>query len=104
MVVAVSFVVAGICAICCFRSKIKTWLYNKSSEIYESRSGSSIASNEQTRNNKLFDVFVCYCHQDEEFVDHTLAPTLEHGATSYRYANNNNFWSRAFQAKFHQKN
>ena len=39
---------------------------------------------EQARNNKLFDVFVCYCHHDSEFVDHTLAPTLEHGATSYR--------------------
>jgi len=48
-------IVAGICAICCFRSRIK-----------------------------LFDVYVCYCHEDEEFVDHTLAPTLEHGATSYR--------------------
>ena len=33
---------------------------------------------------KLFDVFLCYCRVDEEFVDHTLAPTLEHGATSYR--------------------
>ena len=77
---------AGISAICCFRSKIKNWLYNKSSEIYEARcsaGSSSIDSNEQTRN-KLFDVFVCYSREDEEFVDHTLAPTLEHGATSYR--------------------
>ena len=86
VVVALIVIVAGICAICCFRSRIKTWLYNKSSEIYESRSGSSIASasNGDQNRNKLFDVYVCYCHEDEEFVDHTLAPTLEHGATSYR--------------------
>ena len=41
VVVAIVVVVGGICAICCFRSKIKNWLYHKSSEIYESRSASS---------------------------------------------------------------
>jgi hypothetical protein len=64
-----------------FRSKIKTWLYNKSSEIYDSSRGSCISDQGKA---KLFDVFLCYCREDEEFVDHTLAPTLEHGATSYR--------------------
>ena len=43
VVVAAVVLLAGICAICCFRHRIKTWLYSKSSEIYESRC-SSIAS------------------------------------------------------------
>ena len=64
-----------------FRKKIKTWLYNKSSEIYDSSRGSCISEQGKA---KLFDVFLCYCNMDGEFVDHTLAPTLEHGATSYR--------------------
>ena len=89
VVVAAVVLLAGICAICCFRHRIKTWLYSKSSEIYESRC-SSIASenrggaNPQTNPNKLFDVFIGYCREDTEFVDQSLAPTLEHSSTSYR--------------------
>jgi hypothetical protein len=82
VVVALAVVVCGAFAICCYRGRIKNWLYNKSSEIYESRSASSITS--EASRNRLFDVFICYCREDEEFVDHTLAPTLEHGATAYR--------------------
>lgn len=82
VLVAFSVVVCGFLAICCYRARIKNWLYNKSSEIYESRSGSSIVSD--GTQNKLFDVYISYSSRDAEFVDHTLAPTLEHGNTSYR--------------------
>ena len=89
VIVSLVFIIGGISAICCFRSNIKTWLYSNNSEIYDSSRGSSISDQQnqgQTTGGKpkLFDVFVCYCRADEEFVDHTLAPTLEHGATSYR--------------------
>lgn len=83
VIVSLIFIIGGISAICCCRNRIKTWLYNKSSEIYDSSRGSSISDREQAKS-KLFDVFICYSRADEEFVDHTLAPTLEHGATSYR--------------------
>ena len=88
VVVAVVVLLAGVCAICCFRHRIKTWLYSKSNEIYESRC-SSIASENRVGSqgqqpNKLFDVFIGYCREDEEFVDQSLAPTLEHSSTSYR--------------------
>ena len=85
VVVAVVVLLAGVCAICCFRHRIKTWLYSKSNEIYESRC-SSIASENRggSQQNKLFDVFIGYCREDEEFVDQSLAPTLEHSSTSYR--------------------
>lgn len=81
-------IICCISAVCCYRGQIKTWLYNKSSEIYDSTasrgSSSAISDRDQANKSKLFDVFICYCKGDEEFVDHTLAPTLEHGATSYR--------------------
>ena len=82
---AVIVLVAGFLTVCVYKSKIKNWLYTKSHEIYESRSGSSIVS-EGTHplQNKLFDVYVSYSSKDSDFVDHTLAPTLEHGATAYR--------------------
>ena len=81
----------GFLAVCVYKAKIKNWLYNKSSEIYESRSSSSsiVSASENTNsatihNNKLFDVYVSYSIRDAEFVDHSLAPTLEHGPTAYR--------------------
>ena len=91
VVVAAVVLLAGICAICCFRHRIKTWLYSKSSEIYESRCSSIASENHRVANgssnsaaNKLFDVFIGYCREDTEFVDQSLAPTLEHSSTSYR--------------------
>ncbi len=88
VLISLIFVISGILAICCCRGKIKTWLYNKSSDIYDSSRGSSISDGIKAHPNadqsKLFDVFICYCRADEDFVDQTLAPTLEHGATSYR--------------------
>lgn len=80
VIVIVLFLVA-----CLFRSKIKNWLYNKSSEIYESRSGSSVHSGGSCYSqNKLFDVYISYSIKDSEFVDHNLAPTLEQGSTAYK--------------------
>jgi len=85
VVVAVVDLVAGFLTVCVYKSKIKNWLYAKSHEIYESRSGSSIVSDgTQALQNKLFDVYVSYSSKDSDFVDHTLAPTLEHGSTAYR--------------------
>ena len=93
--VATLMLIFGILAVCVFRQSIKTWLYNKSSSIYDSNSCtnqtpsiSSINSNNQQQ--KLFDVYVSYSLNDSEFVDATLAPTLEHSpgsgasSTSYR--------------------
>ena len=83
--------IIGFLTVCVYKAKIKNWLYNKSSEIYESRSSSSsiVSASENTNsatihNNKLFDVYVSYSIRDSEFVDHSLAPTLEHGPTAYR--------------------
>ena len=76
-------------AACVFRKRIKDWLYNKSSEIYESRCGSVHSANStayysQQQQNRLFDVYISYSTKDSEFVDQSLAPTLEHGDTSYK--------------------
>ena len=81
----VCFIVAMLVVICVFKARIKNWLYNKSSEIYESRSGSSVASgNSCYAQNKLFDVYISYSMKDADFVDQSLAPTLEQGATSFK--------------------
>uniref|UniRef100_A0A0K2TAB3 Tolllike receptor 6 [Tribolium castaneum] n=1 Tax=Lepeophtheirus salmonis TaxID=72036 RepID=A0A0K2TAB3_LEPSM len=78
----------GFLSLCVFKSKIKTWLYDKSTEIYESsrRSNTSTVSLGEANvgASKLFDVYVSYASQDCDFVDQSLAPTLEHGNTSYR--------------------
>ena len=90
-----SVLVVGILAIFVFRRHIKSWLYAKSSEVYESRYNSSIGSSlpashhhqhiQQQNETQLFDVYISYAKADADFVDHTLAPTLEHGArTTYR--------------------
>eukprot|EP00095_Tigriopus_kingsejongensis_P011072 maker-scaffold23_size669530-snap-gene-4.7 protein:Tk11072 transcript:maker-scaffold23_size669530-snap-gene-4.7-mRNA-1 annotation:"slit homolog 2" len=85
-IVALVVVVVVVCLlVCLFRVKIQTWLYNKTSEIYDSRSGSSIHSvGSCYAQNKLFDVYISYSIKDADFVDQNLAPTLEHGATSYK--------------------
>ena len=86
VIVAAVILVLGFLAVFVFRKSIKTWLYSKSSEIYESRSGiSSVNSSNSTyAQNKLFDIYISYSVKDADFVDQTLAPTLEHGATSYK--------------------
>ena len=85
VILAVVVLVAGFLTVCVYKSKIKNWLYAKSNEIYESRSSSSIVSDGALAvQNKLFDVYVSYSSKDSDFVDHTLAPTLEHGSTAYR--------------------
>ncbi len=80
-------------AVFVFRAKIKSWLYAKSSEVYDSNRVSSAASStagggsvygQQQAANRLFDVYVSYSIKDVEFVDQSLAPTLEHGASSYK--------------------
>ena len=85
--VAVVVLLAVFCTVCVFRARIKAWLYHKSSEIYESRSGSSSIASGNTATyaqNRLFDVYITYSAKDVDFVDQTLAPTLERGATSYK--------------------
>merc|ERR1739848_697267 len=42
VIIAIVVLVGGAFAICCCRGRIKTWLYNKSSEIYESSRASSM--------------------------------------------------------------
>ncbi|TRY62943.1 hypothetical protein TCAL_07279 [Tigriopus californicus] len=88
IVVAVCVLVLGFFAIFVFRANIIAWLYNKSSDIYEQRSGASSSSAQSTSSTysqgKLFDVYISYSMQDTDFVDQTLAPTLEQGSTSYK--------------------
>ncbi len=91
---SISVIVVGFLAIFVFRKQIKTWLYNKSSKEYESRYNSSVgtASGLETsttiqsgETTKLFDLYVSYAQSDSDFVDHSLAPTLEHSPhTTYR--------------------
>ena len=86
-----SVIIVGLLAICVFRRHIKSWLYAKSSEIYESRYNSSLGSSlpphhitnagvTSTANSdtNLFDVYISYAKADSDFVDQNLAPTLEH--------------------------
>ena len=84
--VAAVILLALFMTVCVFRAKIKAWLYHKSSEIYESRSGSSSIASGNTlyAQNKLFDIYISYSVKDFDFVDQSLAPTLERGATSYK--------------------
>ena len=88
-------VVLSLClAACLFRSKIKRWLHNKSSDIYDSRCGSSSVHSglggggslvyANGANNRLFDVYISYSNKDADFVDQSLAPSLESGATAYK--------------------
>ena len=90
--VAVIMLILGILAVCVFRQGIKNWLYNhgsvcNKSSIYggsmEPQSDlSSSGESSNANGNKLFDVYVSYCAEDSEFVDTTLAPTLEHGGNT----------------------
>ncbi len=78
-------------------------LLRSPSDIYDSRCGSSSVhsggggslvyagggggNNSHTLSslgNKLFDVYISYSGKDSEFVDQSLAPALESGATSYK--------------------
>ena len=94
-----SVIIVGLLAICVFRRHIKSWLYAKSSEIYESRYNSSLGSslpphitNGTTStatvngvDTTLFDVYISYAKADSDFVDQNLAPTLEHGGNGSTY-------------------
>ena len=83
---ACSVIVIGFLAVFVFRTHIKTWLYNKSSKDYESRYNSSIGTDSGLDDNttitsaepKMFDLYVSYAKANSDFVDHNLAPTLEH--------------------------
>jgi hypothetical protein len=87
IVMAIITTILVILAVFVFRAKIKAWLYAKSSEVYDSRAGSSTASTggslygQQQQQNNLFDVYISYSMKDTEFVEQTVSPTLEHGAT-----------------------
>jgi len=85
---ATLMLVMGFLAICVFRKSINTWLYNKSSEIYESNNvrpvNSNVSSSDSTEysQSKLFDVYVSYSVQDAYFVHNSLSQVLEHGNNS----------------------
>ena len=122
--IAIAVLVLGFLAVCVYKKKIKNWLYNKSTEIYESsRSSSStvsascvvssgtmagdthlIHSPATIYPNKLFDVYITYSSKDSDFVDNTLAPTLEQGtgiAQSHATEGNN---SSKYRLCLHQRN
>ena len=79
--------VIGFLVVCVFRKSINTWLYSKSSEIYESnnsRAQASVYNNSQDSDytsSKLFDVYVSYSVQDSEFVHNSLSQVLEQGSS-----------------------
>ena len=85
---ATLMLVMGFLAICVFRKSINTWLYNKSSEIYESNNSrpvnNNISSSDSSENSqsKLFDVYVNSSVQDAYFVHNSLSQILEHGNNS----------------------
>eukprot|EP00095_Tigriopus_kingsejongensis_P011074 maker-scaffold23_size669530-snap-gene-5.23 protein:Tk11074 transcript:maker-scaffold23_size669530-snap-gene-5.23-mRNA-1 annotation:"hypothetical protein Y032_0054g2483" len=87
-VIAASVLILGFLCVFVFRAKIKSWLYHKSSDIYEQRSnggGTSANSTSSTYSQgKLFDIYISYSDQDSDFVNHSLSPTLEQGPTSYK--------------------
>jgi len=98
--IAVSVVLISVfLAVFVFRRPIKDWMYKSGGkEVYGAPKGpnsavpSSAASSTYCTTSasasKLFDVYVSYSARDAEFVDQTLAPTLENGgaggAPSYK--------------------
>ena len=99
--VAVLMLIIGILAVCVFRQGIKNWLYNhgsvcNKSSIYggsiepTSDLSSSGGDSSNSNTNKLFDVYISYCADDSDFVDTTLAPTLEHGSNVQMPSSGNN--------------
>ncbi len=110
LVLAAAVLICGFLAVFVFRRGITEWFYSKasssspSSVTYDARPGSSATTNAAAANavssaaslssygavngkgggGKLFDVYVSYSLRDSDFVDQTLAPTLERGTTSYK--------------------
>lgn len=94
ILVSAAVIILGLLAVCVFKKHISKWLYSKSSEVYESRYGgggcssslSAATATSTTCQANLFDLYISYAKTDADFVDHNLAPTLEHGprAATYR--------------------
>ena len=78
---ATVLMVIGFLAVCVFRQSINTWIYGKSSEIYESNNSrpNTIYNNEPeyASSSKLFDVYVSYSVDDSDFVRSSLSQILE---------------------------
>ena len=89
---AIIMVVIGFLAVCVFRKSINSWIYGKSSEIYESNNarlntiynnnGSNSGVNTNVESDyssatKAFDFCVAYSVQDSDFVQSSLAPILD---------------------------
>jgi len=67
-----------------FRSSIKEWLYSRSNRGGSGKGSISSGYSSTGSKDKLFDVFISYSVEDRDFVEQSFAPSLEHGATSYR--------------------
>jgi len=63
-----------------YRSELRVWIYSRCGVRVCYR---STLDEEQER---LFDAFVSYSDRDKSFVQHVLAPKLEHGEPPYRLA------------------
>jgi len=81
VLLAILMIVIGYLLAFTFRSSIKEWLYSKTS-CTEGSKNNTMSS--QSGKEKLFDVFMSYSIEDRDFVEQSFAPSLEHGATSYR--------------------
>ena len=86
--ISIGVIILGILVILVFKKHIDKWLYQKSSEVYES-SRSTTSTHPEIASTaigvKMFDLYISYAKKDAEFVDHNLAPTLEHGPRSSTY-------------------
>ena len=122
--IAVAVLVLGFLAVCVYKKKIKNWLYNKSTEIYESSrsssstvsascvvsSGAMIGDSQLVHSpatiypNKLFDVYISYSSKDSDFVDNTLAPTLEQGTGLAQSTGTDGSHISKYRLCLHQRN
>ena len=81
VLLAVLILVVGYLVAFTFRNTIKDWMFRASG----GKAGSTGAGGSSLyAKDKLFDVFISYALEDAEWVEANFAPSLEHGATSYR--------------------
>ncbi|XP_065072912.1 protein toll-like [Ochlerotatus camptorhynchus] len=80
------FTLAASFACYVYQIEIKIWLFTNNFCL-------SLVTEEEIDKDKLYDAFVSYCHQDEEFVSTTLVPRLENAPMNLKVCWHMRDWS-----------
>jgi hypothetical protein len=93
---AVVMILVGFLAVCVFRKSIDSWIYGKTSEIYESSNNTRLPNTVYNNNSSnsssaetdptMYDIFVSYAVQDSDLVAGPLAQVLDSGRVFYQHA------------------